>query len=259
MEINKLEQIEQSINNLNQTVENLKSLVEYIVRTAPYYGSNKYCPICDKSSSQFRQFGITPRQFAQCPHYHSLERHRLSWWFFLKRTNIFSGVAHKILHVAPEGCFAPRLHARFGSNYTSADISGQNVSVKMDITDIEFPANHFDIIYCSHVLEHVVDDHKAMTEFYRVLNPGGWAILLVPIMAEKTFEDFSITTPQERLKAFGQSDHVRSYGYDYYDRLVSAGFDVEVIRIHDLMSQEEALYMGITVDAGDIYYCTKVK
>jgi SAM-dependent methyltransferase len=91
--------------------------------------------------------------------------------------------------------------------------------VRMDITDIQYPKDTFDVIYCSHVLEHVVDDRKAMREFHRVLRPDGWALLLVPITVEKTFEDPSVTDPEERLSVFGQEDHVRCYGPDYVERL----------------------------------------
>jgi ubiquinone/menaquinone biosynthesis C-methylase UbiE len=98
--------------------------------------------------------------------------------------------------------------------------------VKMDITNIQFPDETFDVVYCSHVLEHVPDDRKAMREFYRVLKSNGWAVLLVPIIVEKTFEDPSIDKPKDRLRLFGQSDHVRKYGRDYVDRLRESGFSV---------------------------------
>ncbi len=102
--------------------------------------------------------------------------------------------------------------------------------VRMDITDIQFPENSFDAIICNHVLEHVIDDYKAMTELHRVLKPGGWAILQVPISLslDKTYEDFSITTARGREEAFGQDDHVRIYAKDYASRLEQAGFKVNV-------------------------------
>lgn len=130
--------------------------------------------------------------------------------------------------------------------------------VKMDITNIQYPAEYFDVILCSHVLEHVPDDRKAMREFWRTLKPTGWAILLVPIMAEVTFEDPTIVDPQERLIAFGQEDHVRKYGRDYIDRLREAGFKVTVTTVADIApDQESAQRMGLTADSGEIYYCTR--
>ena len=129
--------------------------------------------------------------------------------------------------------------------------------VKMDITHIQYPDSYFDVVYCSHVLEHVPDDRKAMREFCRVLNHGGWAVLLVPIDAEKTFEDPSVVDPAERLKLFGQHDHVRVYGHDYIDRLRAAGFSVAVTKISELCNSVEALQMGLTPASGEIYCCRK--
>ena len=127
----------------------------------------------------------------------------------------------------------------------------------MDITDIQYPDESFDVIYCSHVLEHVPDDKKAMREFLRVLKPNGWAMLLVPIIGEHTTEDLSITDPAQRAMLYGQEDHVRNYGRDYEDRLQEAGFEVTVISPECFMSTEEIVRMGITKAAGDIYICKK--
>lgn len=129
--------------------------------------------------------------------------------------------------------------------------------IKMDISNIQYPDNSFDIIYCSHVLEHVLDDRKAMREFYRTLNTDGWAILNVPISGEKTFEDPSIVSPEERLKAFGQEDHVRIYGTDYIDRLRESGFTVKLFKASDLASESDIVRMALTQASGEIYYCTK--
>ncbi len=144
-----------------------------------------------------------------------------------------------------------------GEGYVTADLFADNVDLKMDITDIQFPDNSFDFIYCSHVLEHVPDDRKAMREFRRVLTARGMAVLLVPITAEKTIEDPSIEDPSERLRLFGQDDHVRRYGPDYLSRLKEEGFTVEVIRGEDFLSSTEIEKMGITKGAGELYICRK--
>ena len=144
-----------------------------------------------------------------------------------------------------------------GKDYITADLYDPQTTVKMDITDIPYPDAYFDVIYCSHVFEHVLDDKKAMREFHRVLKPFGWAILLVPITAEKTFEDPSITEPSERLRVFGQDDHVRRYGIDYADRLHECGFEVKVSYVSDLVEKDSAERMGLTPASGEIYYCTK--
>jgi SAM-dependent methyltransferase len=162
-----------------------------------------------------------------------------------------------MLHVAPEPCFESRFRHLIGNGYLSADLFSETVDVKMDICDIRYPQDTFDIIYCSHVLEHVPDDQKAMSEFQRVLKQEGWAILLVPITAERTAEDPGITDPKERLRLFGKEDHVRCYGPDYVDRLRAASFKVSCVSPVDFLSLKEIGRMGITEAAGEIYYCEK--
>lgn len=201
-------------------------------------------------------YGKKPRDEAQCPHCSALERHRLVWLFFEKKTDLFDAKLKKMLHVAPELCFESRFKAQLGDNYLTADLF-KKAMVKMDICDIQYSDESFDVIYCSHVLEHVPDDKQAMREFCRVLKKNGWAILNVPINGRKTFEDSTIVTPQERLKAFGQEDHVRWYGQDYIERLSASGFKVKTFKTNDLVSDSEAKKMGISAYNGAIYYCTK--
>ena len=126
-------------------------------------------------------------------------------------------------------------------NYTTADLYAPKVDVKADILDLPFEDNTFDLIFCNHVLEHIEDDAKAMSELYRVMKPGGMGIFQIPqeIEREKTFEDFSITSPEERAKHFGQYDHVRVYGRDYFDRLRKAGFTVKEIDYSSQLSEKE--------------------
>lgn len=222
-----------------------------------YHGRGRECPVCGKSSRRFRRSGIVPREDAQCVHCGALERHRFSWLFLHERTDLFDGKPKRMLHVAPEACFEPRFKERLRDGYLSADLSNHRTMVKMDITDIQYPDQSFDVIYCSHVLEHVPDDKQAMKEFYRVLKKNGWAILLVPITSEKTYEDPTIVDLKERLEAFGQADHVRRYGPDYVDRLREAGFIVEIIKVGDLVNSNQAERMGLTSASGEIYFCTK--
>jgi SAM-dependent methyltransferase len=161
------------------------------------------------------------------------------------------------LHIAPEQILEQKLRPLIGKGYITADLMQAYVDVKMDITDINSPDAYFDFIYCSHVLEHVPDDLKAMREFRRVLADGGIAILLVPITAEKTIEDLSVQDPKERRRLFGQEDHVRKYGPDYVFRLENAGFNVEVLEPEDFLDAREIERMGITPAAGVIYVCRK--
>lgn len=222
-----------------------------------YYGKERFCPVCNKYSRRFRPFGLEPREDAQCVHCGALERHRLLWLYLLKKTDLFNGKSKIMLHLAPEECFESQFKELLGNDYLTADLLNPRAMIKLNITEIQYPNQSFDVIYCSHVLEHVQDDKKAMRELFRVLRDDGWAILLVPISGEKTVEDYSIIDPQERLRLFGHKDHVRYYGADYVDRLREVGFRVEVFTVNDLIQKDDAVRMGITPASGEIYYCTK--
>ncbi len=223
-----------------------------------YLGRHRYCPICERSARVFLPFGVIPRTDAMCPFCGSLERHRLVWRYFTDCTDLFDPRPKKMLHVAPERCLEARFKKKIGLSYLTADLLDPEVMEKMDITAIQHPADSFDVIYCSHVLEHVADDRKAMREFRRVLRSTGWAVLLVPISAERTIEDPSITDPAERLRLFGQEDHVRRYGPDYVDRLHEVGFKVKCLSVSDFLTEEEAVRMAVgSGQAGQIFHCTK--
>jgi SAM-dependent methyltransferase len=180
----------------------------------------------------------------------------LIWLYLTNETNLLAGRPLKLLHVAPEPRLSKLLSSLPGVDYLSGDIRQGAAMVEMDITDIQYPEGAFDVVYCSHVLEHVVDDRKAMREFFRVLRPGGWAVLQVPIGRETTFEDFSVVDPADRKRVFGQSDHVRIYGLDYPDRLREAGFDVDVVPYAERFSKSAQKKMGLRLDH-QIYHCRK--
>jgi SAM-dependent methyltransferase len=128
---------------------------------------------------------------------------------------------------------------------------------RMDIRHLEFPDATFDAAICSHVLEHVQEDDQAIAELYRVLRPGGLLLVLVPWdeSAETTREDFSVTDPSERLRLYGQEDHVRFYGRDLVDRLSAAGFHVEVDRFGASLPDETVRRFALTRDP--IFRCRK--
>jgi len=218
----------------------LRAAMEKVV----YFGFRYKCPLCNSRLRCFLPFGLKLsvfrekkvvgggyRQNALCPICGSLDRERLLYLYLLKKTDLFEK-PKKLLHVAPEPRVANILRTKVKVDYLTADISSKNVMVKMDITDICFPDHSFDAIICNHVLEHIIDDGKAISEFYRTLKPGGWAILQVPLSLtlKNTYEDFSIATIRGREEAFGQEDHVRIYAADYNDRLAHAGFKVTVFR-----------------------------
>jgi len=223
----------------------------------PNPGNQRYCPVCRTPSDRFVEYGIVPRADAKCIVCGALERHRFVWLYFERITDLFDGRTKTILHIAPERTLQSLLKRYYGSMYLSADLYDSRAMVRMDITNVKYAKETFDVIYCSHVLEHVPDDRQAIGEFHRILQPDGWAILLVPITANKTVEDSSITDPDERLKLFGQEDHVRRYGPDFMDRLSEVGFKVKIITPSDFLTEEERVYMGITDAAGEIFHCTK--
>ena len=190
------------------------------------FGITHYCPVCRSNIREFKPFGVAQRLNALCPVCNSLERHRLAFIYFSKHSEIFLPPMKRMLHVAPEECLSDAFKESQILHYISADLA-PFAMLEIDLTDIYFPAETFDVVYASHVFEHIVDDRKAMKETFRILKKGGWAILQVPIGAKDTFEDPTIVDPEDRERIYGQSDHVRIYGSDYYDRLRDAGFVVE--------------------------------
>lgn len=214
------------------------------------------CPVCRFEARRFLSFGDPPRKEALCPSCGSLERHRLIWLFLQRSTELFSRSPERLLHVAPEPCFEASFRALIGVGYLTADLHSSGVMERMSITDIPHPEGSFDAVFCSHVLEHVLDDEGAIREFFRVLRPGGWAILQVPITATETLEDPAVTDPGERKRRFGQEDHVRRYGPDYADRLRKAGFLVDVSQTWDLADPAEIQRMGLKPDEW-IFFCRK--
>lgn len=226
-------------------------------RAVSFRGTNRLCCVCGKQSARFNHFGTPPRPDAQCPRCGALERHRLLWHFINSKTELRDNSQKRMLHIAAEPCIEKQLRCYLGDNYITADLNNARAMVRMDITNINYPDEYFDIVFCNHVLEHVNDDRKAMRELRRVLKSDDFAILLVPITAEVTFEDPTVTDPAERMRLFGQDDHVRRYGPDYVDRLRESGFVVRTIRAEDLAEQDQIEHFGFTKAAGEIFFCTR--
>lgn len=215
-------------------------------------GNNVHCPICNGSYRKFLPYGyVNKRENALCPGCLSLERHRALWLYLSDNTAFFNRKA-KMLHIAPEQCFVKRFRKNTNFTYTTGDLESPLADVKMDVCNMPFKDSSFDIIICNHVLEHIVDDIKAMKEIYRVLSADGMAILQVPIKIheQNTDEDSSVTDKNEREKRFGQYDHVRYYGMDYFDRLISTGFhiDKKAKQYIDNLKSEELNLFGIIKD-----------
>ena len=188
-------------------------------------------PIDGKSFKTFLPYGYgTQRNNVLSPSTLSLERHRLLWLYLKNETSFFSKPL-KVLHFVPEQAFYKRFRNQNNLSYTTTDLESPLADVKADICNLPFEDNAYDVILCNHVLEHIPNDIKAMQELYRVLKPGGMAVLQIPqdLNREVTFEDDSITDRTERAKIFGQYDHVRVYGRDYFDKLRAIGFKVDAV------------------------------
>lgn len=204
-------------------------------------GKNYTDPIDGKSFRKFLPYGYaTVRENVLSPSTLSLERHRL-FWLYLKNETTFFTEKHRVLHFAPEQSFYKRFRKMENLEYTTTDLNSPLADVKADICDLPFEDNSYDFILCNHVLEHIPDDTKAMQELYRVLAPNGIGIFQIPqdLSREFTFEDDTITDQKERTKIFGQYDHVRIYGRDYFDTLRSIGFTVTEEDYTATLSEEE--------------------
>ena len=190
-------------------------------------GLAKHCPVCGGAFSRFLSFGRARRRNAMCPGCGSLERHRFLW-LYLERALRITNRRRTVLHIAPEPCIGARLAGRPQIRYIAADLYRPDVPRALDVTKLDLPDNCVDLVLCSHVLEHVQEDRRALAEFARVLRPGGRAIILVPMDRRRTttFEDPSVETAAGRLAAFGHPYHVRICGADYGERIAAAGFDV---------------------------------
>ena len=207
-----------------------------------YRGNNFEDPIDGEKYRKLLPYGYKKDQRlnALAPGSLSLERHRLLWLYLKNETDFFSA-NKKMLHIAPEQCFVETFRKQKNLDYTTADIESPLADILLDVQKIPFAENTFDVVFCNHVLEHVIDDKLAMQELYRVIKPGGLGIFQVPqdTSLEKTYEDFNITEPEERTKHFGQYDHVRLYGMDYFDKLKKVGFSVSPIKYSENYSGYE--------------------
>lgn len=207
-------------------------------------------PIDGKSFRKFLPYGYgNQRDNVLSPSTFSLERHRLLWLYLTQETDFFTA-KNKVLHIAPEQCFYNRFKKLKNLEYITADLNSPLADIKANICDLPFEDNSFDIIFCNHVLEHVEDDKKAMSELFRVLKPLGMGIFQVPqdLQRTETYENFSITNPKERALHFGQYDHVRVYGKDYFNKLRSVGFTVNEVdyttELGSALVQKYALVKG---------------
>jgi SAM-dependent methyltransferase len=237
----------------------MKRIVKFILNTLPrplliklsylakpfmrlwMHGDRYKDPIDGREFRSFLPYGYElPRTNVLSPSTLSLERHRLLWLYLQRETDFFK-VPLKVLHFAPEQAFYRRFRALKNIEYTTTDLDSPLADVRADICHLPFDNNSFDVILCNHVLEHIPQDDLAMQELYRIMRPGGWGIFQVPqdIKRTTTYEDDRVTDKTERARIFGQYDHVRIYGLDYFDKLRKAGFRVKEVDFTAGITPEE--------------------
>lgn len=210
-------------------------------------GPGVHCPICGGHFIRFLPFGeVLRREHAQCPGCGSVERHRLLWRYLRERTELFTR-PHRMLHFAPEPWLEPRLRAAPTVRYVSADLEPGRAMRRADITALPFADASFDAVLCVDVLEHIGDDRRALRELHRVLRPGGWALLRVPLDSARadTLEDPAIRSPEDRAREYWHWDHLRLYGRDFPDRLREAGFRVRCDDYAFTLPADEVRLQGI--------------
>ena len=216
-----------------------------------YLGKGKQCPLCGCQRRKFLPYGyVTSRENALCPNCLSLERHRLLWLWLVRESDIGRGAMAlpRLLHIAPEVALMRKFRKMYASTpdrYVTADLESPLADMHFDVQQIPLEAESFDAVICNHIMEHVEDDHKALSELHRILRRGGWGVILSPVELEreKTFEDDTITDRAERTRIFGQYDHRRIYGRDYAERLREAGFEVyDIDYKNELSKAEQELY-----------------
>ena len=259
IDIAKLDEKINQLINLNKALDSKIDLIKEISINANADLDMNFCPICNELTT-FKSFH---RERALCPHCGSLERHRLIYLVFQQFYYQKFNQNIKLLHFAPERTFYNIFSQKENIDYFPVDFSpevfesrGLSIRFKVDIQDLPFPDENFDIIYNSHVLEHVPNDHQAMEELYRVLKPNGVCFVMVPIFnIPKTFEE-EANTPELRLKLYGQEDHLRNYGNDFKDRLVDVGFNVKEIKANDIChSSLKRKFYGLP--SSSVFVCTK--
>jgi SAM-dependent methyltransferase len=213
------------------------------------------CPCCGRRFSEFAPYKQDPN--VECASCGSHERHRLLCFYFLREGADLLSRELSLLHFAPERCLQETLRSLPNLRYVSADLRSPRAADRFDITDIPYPDDSFDVLLCSHVLEHVSDDRSAMRELVRVLKPGGSALILIPIdeTSADTDEGRTVTSPEERDRLFGEPDHVRSYGRDFTARLEQAGFSITVDRY--VNGVDRATVERYAMRSSGMFVCTK--
>ena len=222
-------------------------LIKTYIKKIKHRGTNYKCSICDSNLNLLLTAGLYEKRLnSKCPICGSLERHRQLWLILNEKVSLENKI---ILHFAPEKCLRKRLSQIQSLEYRTSEYDNNSISdFHYDITCINAPDNSFDLIVCSHVLEHIDNDMLAMSELFRILKNDGVALIQVPIhkeLSQVTYENPTIISKEDRIKYFGQFDHVRIYGLDIEKRLKNAGFSVSRLDLTETYSEKDAEYLGL--------------
>jgi SAM-dependent methyltransferase len=228
------------------------------LRATLFIGTKYVCPCCGWGLRAFTSGGISlkERELSYCPRCNSKARHRRIWLFLEEHTNLFTD-SLRLFEVAPKFSFARRFHRMPNISYITGGLQRHPENlIRMDLTAMPIAFNSLDALICVHVLEEITQDSLAMDEMFRILKPGGWAVVTVPTnMDAKTYENPLIISPQERKREFGEPAHVRVYGYDLAERLRASGFIVTVDLAKNVSLEKRARY-GLRTDE-NIFLCKK--
>jgi SAM-dependent methyltransferase len=228
------------------------------VRALVFFGNTYICPCCGWRLRRFTHggFSLKQRHHGYCPRCNAKARHRRVWLYLQDHTNLFTD-RMRLFEVSPKYSMSRRLARMKNLRYLAADLEHRpNIALRMDLTAVPIRSSSVDAVICMHVLEHVQDDRTAMAELHRILKPGGWALISVPVRLDgPTYEDASIVTPAAREAAFGETTHVRYYGFDVSDRLAASGFDVQIDLASDIDEATKRRY-GL-LDDENIFMCRK--
>ena len=217
-----------------------------------YDGSGCECRACGAHLGRFAK-SHRPDHWS-CPICGAIDRDLFHLLVLDRVGGFFDGAPKKLLHIAPEPVLEPKFRSTPGVDYLSGDLMRPNVMAKVDICNMTFEDDSFDVAFCSHVLEHVPDDRAAMAEFARVLRPTGFALFAFPMAKGPTTEDPTLTDRKARIRRFGQIDHLRMYGPDVVGRFVEAGFDVTTVRPSDICTPAERHTYGLDVGVELVAY-----
>jgi hypothetical protein len=231
-------------------------LLRPIVRLL-FFGRQRYCPVCRSHCRLFLSHGRRAwrRLDVVCPVCLCHDRHRLAYLFLNKSTNLYDGLTKRLLHFAPEPEFMRQFKRIPRIDYVSADWVSPHAGRMIDIRNTQLPDSWFDVAYCSHVLEHVVQDRQAIREIFRVLAPGGWALIQVPIGEQPQTIEYPEVSNNSTRRSWS-SKHVRRYGTDFRERLFEAGFKVQTVSVDQVASPQDCRTMGL-IDFEPLFYCKK--